>query len=90
VASDSMKFKTPTLRNIALTAPYMHDGRFATLDSVIAFYDHGYHMNKNLDVNMALLPKNRLTPSEKRALIAFLKSLTDNDLVNNPAYSAPK
>jgi cytochrome c peroxidase len=90
IPSDSMKFKTPTLRNIALTAPYMHDGRISTLDSVIEFYDHGYHRNKNLDVNMALLPKNRLTPTEKRQIVAFLKTLTDKDLVSNPAYSEPK
>lgn len=63
--TDSMKFKTPTLRNIALTAPYMHDGRLKTLEDVIDFYDSGYHYNKNLDVNMALLPHSRLTPIEK-------------------------
>jgi cytochrome c peroxidase len=86
---DSMMFKTPTLRNIELTAPYMHDGRFNNLQEVVDFYDHGFHRNKNLDVNMALLPKNRLTVQEKAQLILFLKTLTDLSLTTNPAYSNP-
>ncbi len=87
--TDSMKFKTPSLRNIALTAPYMHDGRLKTLEEVIDFYDSGFHYNKNLDVNMALLPKKRLTPLEKKQIVAFLKTLTDTDLTTNKAYSDP-
>ncbi len=86
---DSMMFKTPTLRNIELTAPYMHDGRFKTLEEVVEFYDHGFHRNKNLDVNMALLPKNRMTTKEKAQLVLFLKTLTDLSLTTNPAYSNP-
>jgi cytochrome c peroxidase len=89
IGFDSMRFKTPTLRNIELTSPYMHDGRFTTLQEVIDFYDHGYHYNRNLDVNMALLPKNRLSVLEKTQIIAFLKMLTDSSLTTNPKYSDP-
>jgi len=86
---DFMSFKTPTLRNIELTTPYMHDGRFQTLEEVLDFYDGGFHYNKNLDVNMALLPKHRLTANEKKCLIRFLKTLTDVEFINNPVFSDP-
>ena len=66
-------FKTPTLRDVARTAPYMHDGSFATLDAVVEFYDGGGRPNPNLDVDIRPL---RLTTTEKRALVAFLRSLT--------------
>lgn len=86
---DSMMFKTPTLRNIALTSPYMHDGRFKTLEEVVEFYDHGYYRNKNLDVNMALLPKNRMTVTQKAQLVTFLKTLTDTVFTKDPKLSNP-
>ncbi|MEH0007933.1 MAG: cytochrome c peroxidase [Flavobacteriales bacterium] len=70
---DSGKFKTPTLRNITLTAPYMHDGSIATLEDVIAFYDRGGGPNPNLDKEIKPL---KLTDQEKADLLAFLKSLT--------------
>lgn len=65
-------FKTPTLREIAHTAPYMHDGSLATLDDVVDFYDKGGIKNKNLDENMKPL---NLTAQEKKDLVAFLHSL---------------
>lgn len=77
------KFATPSLRNVALTAPYMHDGRFATLEEVIAHYDHGVVRNPALDPNIAKHPPEGLGLSEadQRALATFLRSLTD------PQYS---
>jgi len=65
-------FKTPTLREVALTAPYMHDGSFKTLEEVVDFYDKGAIPNKNLDKSIRKL---NLTADEKKDLIAFLRSL---------------
>ena len=84
---DIGKFKTPSLRNLAFTAPYMHDGRFATLTDVIAHYDHGFVNPPNLDVNMAALPKFRLTVQNQKDLIAFLLTATDSSLITNPAFA---
>ena len=66
-------FKTPTLREVARTAPYMHDGSLATLEEVIEFYDGGGRAKPNLDPEIRPL---RLTDLEKRQLKAFLRSLT--------------
>jgi cytochrome c peroxidase len=66
-------FKTPTLREIARTAPYMHDGSLATLEDVIEFYDRGGNRNSHLDVEIRDL---KLTGEEKAALLAFLQALT--------------
>jgi len=73
------KFKTPSLRNVALTAPYMHDGRFTTLEQVIAHYDHGVKRADNLDPNIAKHPDAglQLSQEEQRQLVVFLKTLTD-------------
>jgi len=65
-------FKTPTLRDIARTAPYMHDGSLATLEDVVDYYDKGGNKNKNLDERMKPL---KLTPEEKKDLVEFLKAL---------------
>jgi cytochrome c peroxidase len=77
--TDAGKFKTPSLRNVAVTAPYMHDGRFATLEAVIAHYDHGVKRAASLDPNLAKHPDAglQLTPAEQKALVAFLRTLTD-------------
>ncbi|MDB6070710.1 MAG: hypothetical protein JWL81_1881 [Verrucomicrobiales bacterium] len=77
--ADLGKFRVPSLRNIALTAPYMHDGRFATLEEVIDHYDHGVQRTATLDPNLAKHPEAGLglTSSDKSALVAFLKTLTD-------------
>jgi cytochrome c peroxidase len=66
-------FKTPTLREIARTAPYMHDGSLATLDEVIEYYDHGGNQSPGLDPEIRPL---RLTGAEKQHLLSFLRSLT--------------
>jgi cytochrome c peroxidase len=87
--SDIGKFKTPTLRNIELTAPYMHDGRFATLEAVMQHYNIGFHNPPNLDVNISLGTKGRMTIPETKAIISFLKTLTDSSLITNPAYGKP-
>jgi cytochrome c peroxidase len=70
---DKGAFKTPTLREIANTAPYMHDGSIATLDQVIEYYDRGGNANPYLDENIAPL---HLSGEDKRALLAFLRALT--------------
>ena len=72
-SEDFGRFKTPTLRNITLTAPYMHDGSMKTLGEVIAFYDRGGRANPNLDIEIKPL---ELTDDEKSDLLEFLKSLT--------------
>ena len=74
---DRGKFKTPTLRNIEYTAPYMHDGRFPTLEDVIEHYDNGFHRISLTDPLLLIRPNLDLNPAEKRALIAFLKTLSD-------------
>lgn len=80
-AADRGKFKTPSLRNIAVTAPYMHDGRFQTLEEVVEHYNSGVKRSETLDPNLAKHPEGglQLTPEEKRALVAFLKTLTDEE-----------
>jgi cytochrome c peroxidase len=71
--ADKGAFKTPTLRSIIETAPYMHDGAFKTLEEVVDFYDKGGNANPNLDARIKSL---ELSPEEKTDLIAFLKALT--------------
>jgi cytochrome c peroxidase len=71
--SDRGRFKTPTLRNVAITAPYMHDGSLATLEEVVDFYTRGGGKNPHLDDNIAPLS---LTPEDKKDLVAFLKALS--------------
>lgn len=86
-SEDIGKFRVPTLRNIALTAPYMHDGSLATLEEVIEHYIAGGkmdHPNKS-----RILRPFRLTESEKRDLIEFLKSLTDEEMLSDPRWSNP-
>ena len=75
-------FKTPTLRNVELTAPYMHNGAFRTLEEVINFYDRGGGNGLGLPQENQTLPTDRLhlTIPEKAALIAFMKALTDTGL----------
>jgi cytochrome c peroxidase len=77
---DKGKFATPSLRNVALTAPYMHDGRFKTLKEVVDHYSTGVKRSPTLDPNIAKHPDGGLHLSEKdkSALVAFLKTLTDS------------
>ncbi len=79
-------FKSPSLRNVEVTAPYMHDGRFATLDAVIEHYSSGGKNHPNKDIRMQRL---KFTGSEKAALVAFLKTLTDRGFLADPKYSDP-
>jgi cytochrome c peroxidase len=80
--SDLGKFSTPTLRNVALTAPYMHDGRFKTLEEVIDHYSSGVQRSPTLDPNLAKHPIDGigLTFTDKKALVSFLKTLSDTNL----------
>ena len=84
-------YKAPSLRNIELTAPYMHDGRFKTLGEVIDFYSEGLVYSPYVDPLMHYIISGgtRLTPSEKANLKAFLLSLTDEEFIKNPALSKP-
>lgn len=72
-------FKTPSLRNVAITAPYMHNGVFSTLEEVVDFYEKGGGIGQGITVDNQTLPSDKLnlTPIEKKALIAFMKTLTD-------------
>jgi len=89
--SDKGRFRTPTLRNIALTAPYMHDGRFKTLEEVIDHYSEGVHPSPTIDPLMEFSNDGgvHLSDEEKRKLIAFLHTFTDTTFINNPAFSNP-
>jgi cytochrome c peroxidase len=84
-------FKIPSLRNIALTAPYMHDGRFKTLEEVIDFYSEGVYAGVNIDSKMGLAHQHgvHLTPQEKKNIITFLNTLTDSAFVKDPQYRNP-
>jgi len=85
-------FKTPTLRNIELTAPYMHDGRFATLEEVVEHYNSGVKHSNTLDPIMTKPSKLYglgLTPGEKLDLVLFLKTLTDTSFIHNPLLQKP-
>ncbi len=82
--ADRAKFIVPSLRNVARTAPYMHDGRFATLEEVIDHYDHGIQSSATLDPNLAKHLSHGglgLSDEDKRALVAFLKALSDEPQV---------
>jgi len=86
------EFKIPSLRNIALTAPYMHDGRYETLREVLDHYNTGIKPHPNLDFKLldnGVPIKMGLSSLELDALEAFLQTLTDTDLTTNPAYSNP-
>lgn len=80
---DMARFKVPSLRNVELTGPYMHDGTFSTLEEVVEHYNLGgkNHVHKN-----ALVKPLNLSEVEKNNLVAFLKSLTDESFVNNPRF----
>lgn len=87
------RFKNPTIRNVALSAPYMHDGRFNTLEEVIEFYSTGKKLSPTIDVNM-LKPNHangglNLSDEDKQALLDFLNSLTDTTFTNNPMLQNP-
>tara|TARA_B100000767_G_C19774941_1_gene542045 strand:- start:4387 stop:5445 length:1059 start_codon:yes stop_codon:yes gene_type:complete len=86
--NDNGKFKSPSIRNLAFTAPYMHDGRFTTLDEVINHYSEGLKQSNTIDPLMKKVNQGgvQLSTQEKADLKAFLFSLTDYDFINNPAF----
>lgn len=90
---DMGKFKMPSLRNIEKTAPYMHDGRFSTLEEVIDHYDSGVVDNDNLGGQLIIadgtVRQLGLTQQEKDALLAFLLTLTDEAVLTDPKWSDP-
>lgn len=85
---DSLKFKVPTLRNIEFTFPYMHDGRFKTLNEVVKHYNLGIQKSKTLSKELQK-PMN-LSDNQRTELVAFLKSLTDKEFLFNSKFSYPK
>lgn len=89
---DRGAYKATTLRNIRLTGPYMHDGRFETLEEVINFYSHHLVNTPVIDPLMHHVANDgvQLTPPEKADLIAFIKTLHDEDFINNPAFGKPE
>jgi cytochrome c peroxidase len=89
--ADQSTFKIPTLRNIALTAPYMHDGRFSTLEEVLEHYSTGIKVNANTGIQLANLTNGGIyfSAQEKKELLAFLHTLTDQSLVTDPKYADP-
>ena len=93
VGAGGGRFKSPALRNIAVRGPYMHDGRFATLRDVVEHYDHGVQDSPNLAPQLrdnAGAPRRlNLSEADKLALIAFLGTLTDTALLQDPKFSSP-
>jgi cytochrome c peroxidase len=88
---DNYKFKVPSLRNIAVTAPYMHDGRFYTLEVVLKHYNESVLDVPTLDPSLKNGQKLGIqtTASEQTKLIAFLKTLTDDEFLKNKRFAAP-
>ena len=86
--ADLGSFKSPSLRNVEVTAPYGHDGRFATLDALIDHYSDNAVLDPNLGYMVPVGPL-KFTSSEKGALIAFLKTLTDRTFLTDPRLSNP-
>lgn len=98
--SDRGVFKIPSLRNVALTAPYMHDGRFQTLEQVVEHYNSGVQANPSIDFRLtqsffngtgtANAPvRMNMTAQQKSDLVAFLNTLTDNSFVSDPKFADP-
>lgn len=89
--TDRGRMKVPSLRNVALTAPYMHDGRFKTLEEVLEFYSTSLHQ-KSPNIDEHIVPMGRglyLNATQKTDLIAFLNTLTDSSFLKNAAFSDP-
>jgi len=93
VLSDYGKFKVPTLRNVALTGPYMHDGRYKTLQQVINFYSDSTRLSPSVDQAIMYVFKgpnpHHITPRQKSDLLSFLYTLTDSTFIQNPALANP-
>ena len=93
VTTELGKFKVPSLRNIELTGPYMHDGRFTNLEQVVEFYNSGVVSNANLSLPLRSVGgaplRLNLTTAQKAALVAFMKTLTDTNLASDVKLSDP-
>lgn len=90
--TDLGKFRTPNLRNVALRKKYMHDGRFNSLEEVVAFYNNGVRKVNNLDPIMTKPGKEyglKLTSQEQMQLVSFLKTFTDDSFINDTTLSHP-
>ncbi|OJJ23088.1 cytochrome-c peroxidase [marine bacterium AO1-C] len=93
--TDNGKMRAPSLRNIALTAPYMHDGRFKTLEEILDHYNEHIQPTANLDPLITAASNEiqgkslALTTQEKKDIVFFLKMLTDSSFINNPAFQNP-
>ncbi|MEO1130047.1 MAG: cytochrome c peroxidase [Planctomycetota bacterium] len=97
--SDAGRFRSPSLRNIELTAPYMHDGRLRSLEAVVEHYSTGIHQHPNLDRRLRGRAAQRVqrgstrgfnfSPTEKAALVAFLKTLTDRNFIRDERFADP-
>lgn len=87
------RFKVPSLRNIAMTAPYMHDGRFRTLAEVVEFYNSAVQASPTLDPALServgVPTRLDLSSSDKAAIVAFLRTLTDSSFLSDPRFSDP-
>jgi cytochrome c peroxidase len=92
-AFDNGRFKTPSLHNVALSGPYMHDGRFKTLEEVMDHYSTGIQTTPNLDEDLrdtnGEAMKMNITEHDKKAIIAFLNTFTDYTMVTDPKFSNP-
>jgi cytochrome c peroxidase len=90
---DNGRFKIPSLRNVALTAPYMHDGRFENLDEVLEHYSDGIANNEALDPRLRTKTGDpmrfNIPESDRKAIIAFLNTLTDQGMITDVRFSNP-
>lgn len=88
---DAGLFRIPSFRNVGVTAPYMHDGRFGTLEEVVQFYSTGVNTGSNVDSKMGNAHRGgvHLTPEEQRKVVAFLHTLTDSTFLRQPEFGNP-
>ncbi len=91
--ADIGKFKIPSLRNVVYTAPYMHDGRFSTLEEVVDHYSEGIANHPNLDEKLkganGQAKSMNISEHEKTAIVAFLRTLSDESVLTDPKFSNP-
>ncbi len=92
-STDAGKFKIPSLRNVAFTAPYMHDGRFSSLDEVMEHYSGEIANHPNLDFRLrnanGQADQKNISEFDKKAIIAFLNTLTDTQMITDPKFASP-
>ena len=85
--TDKGKFRVPSLRNVELTDPYMHDGRFGTLEQVLSHYAHGVKNSPTLDPSLVgEKPGIEMTVEQQERIVIFLKTLTDKEFVQNEIF----